>query len=132
MQKSDCIISQAEESNIILFSLWTQPLPGRTWVCGRDDGTKEEAVGVVELVRQLSDHLHQLDHAVHQVPVRRRRGTHCTAAPETAVTASHMFISRGFSPDHEAGDGGAQECIGYDGAQVPEEVSLEEESGELS
>lgn len=42
---------------------------GHAWVCGRDDGTEEEAVRVVELVSQLSDHLHQLHHAVHQVPV---------------------------------------------------------------
>lgn len=44
-----------------------------TRVRGRDDGAKEEAVGVVELVRQLSNHLHQFDHAVHQVPSVKRR-----------------------------------------------------------
>lgn len=44
-----------------------------TWVCGRDDGTKEKAVSVVELVGQLSDHLHQFDHAVHQVPAEQSR-----------------------------------------------------------
>lgn len=31
-----------------------------------------------------------------------------------------------YSPDDETGDGGAQEGVGDDGAQVPEEVSLEE------
>lgn len=41
-----------------------------TGVRGRDDGAEEEAVGVVELVVQLSDHLHQFDHAVHQIPGR--------------------------------------------------------------
>lgn len=39
-----------------------------TGVRGRDDGAEKEAVGVVELVVQLSDHLHQFDHAVHQIP----------------------------------------------------------------
>jgi len=33
----------------------------------------------------------------------------------------------GSSPDNKTRDGGAQERIRYDGAQVPEEVSLEEE-----
>lgn len=45
-----------------------------TGVRGRDDGTEEEAVGVVELVVQLSDHLHQFDHAVHQIPGRGAAG----------------------------------------------------------
>lgn len=40
----------------------------RTRICGRDNGTEEKAIGVVELVSQLSDHLHQFDHAVHQIP----------------------------------------------------------------
>lgn len=38
-----------------------------TRVCGRYDGTKEKAVSVVELVSQLSNHLHQFDHTVHQI-----------------------------------------------------------------
>lgn len=66
----------------------------RHWVRGRDDGAKEKAVSVVKLPRQLTHRLHQLDHAVHQVP------------------------------DNETGDGGAEEGVGDDGPQVPEEVSL--------
>lgn len=45
-----------------------------TRVCGRDDGAEEEAVGVVELVSQLSGQLHQPDHAVHQVPKAKQGG----------------------------------------------------------
>lgn len=55
-----------------------------TRVCGRDDGAKEKAVGVVEPVGQLSRQIHQSDHAVHQVPAvkhgrassSRTQGTH--------------------------------------------------------
>lgn len=43
-----------------------------TWVCGRDNSTKEKAIGVVELVSQLPGHLHQFDHTVHQVPAEVR------------------------------------------------------------
>lgn len=46
----------------------------RTRVCGRDNGTKEKAVSVVELVSQLSDHLHQFDDTVHQIPEDGRPG----------------------------------------------------------
>lgn len=39
-----------------------------TGIRGGDDGAKEQAVGVVELVAQLSHNLHQFHHAVHQIP----------------------------------------------------------------
>lgn len=45
----------------------------RTRVCGRNDGTKEKAVRVVELVGQLSDGFHQRHHAVHHVPADRHQ-----------------------------------------------------------
>lgn len=59
-----------------------------TWVRGRDDGTKEKAVGVVELVSELSDHLHQLDHAVHQVPADGGRETRDPQAHNRSITKS--------------------------------------------
>lgn len=34
------------------------------------------------------------------------------------------------SPDNKAWDGSAEKRIGYDGAQIPEEVSLEKEEGD--
>ena len=40
-----------------------------TWVSGGDDCSKEQAVRVVELISQLTYGLHQLHHAVHQIPV---------------------------------------------------------------
>lgn len=41
-----------------------------TWVSGGDDGSKEETVGVVKFVSELTHDLHQLHHAVHEVPAR--------------------------------------------------------------
>lgn len=60
-----------------------------TRVCGGDDGTKEKAVGVVELVSQLSSHLHQFDHAVHQVPnVKQGRVSSSTRQAKHVVIIS--------------------------------------------
>jgi len=38
-----------------------------TWICGRYNGTEEEAVRVVELVSQLTQDLHQFHHTIHEV-----------------------------------------------------------------
>lgn len=92
--------------------------PRLTRVCGRDDGAEEEAVGVVELVRQLSGHLHQPDHAVHQVP-NVKQGQRVI----TGQTRGE-YLRGGDSPDDEAGDGRAQKGVGEDGAQVAEKESL--------
>lgn len=102
-----------------------------TWVRGGDDGTEEKAVGVIELVSQLSDHLHQFDHAVHQIPGGGDIKTDMiltTEAPGFKLTAHGAEGER--SPDDKTWDGSAKKCVGYDGAQVPEEVSLENEGGE--
>lgn len=40
----------------------------QTWVCGRDDGSKEQAVGEEEVSAQLSHLLHQHHAAIHQQP----------------------------------------------------------------
>lgn len=69
--------------------------------------------------------MHQFDHAVHQVTANRRKGSGQRAdnqsSPLRDVTIKlHL-------PNNKTRDGSAQKCIGYDGAQVPEEVSLEEE-----
>lgn len=66
-------------TNTTLNSMSSHTCRTTTWealrhtrVCGRDDGTKVEAVSVVEFVCQLSNRLHQLHHAIHQVPNVKR------------------------------------------------------------
>lgn len=70
-------------------STTTGAAPRLTRVCGRDDGAKEKAVGVVELVSQLSSHHHQFDHAVHQVPnVKQGRVSSSTPQARQVVNIS--------------------------------------------
>lgn len=48
----------------------TKPKMPNTWVGGRDNGSEEETVCVVEFVRELPHELHELHHTVHEISVR--------------------------------------------------------------
>lgn len=102
-----------------------------TWVCGRDDGPEEEAVGEEEISPELPDDLHEGHKPVHDQPGRRRRRLSSKAgseemkqgAEEGGVNGSDWH-RRERSPDNEAGNDGSHEGVGQDGADVSEEMSL--------
>lgn len=96
-----------------------------TGIRGGDDGAKEQAVGVVELVAQLSDHLHQFHHAVHKIPGGGATGKQVSKRFSEHEATLENRRPAGHSPDDKTGEGGAKEGIGEDGAKVPEEVSLQ-------
>lgn len=76
----------------LMHAVLLPPARGHAWVRGRDDGAKEKAVSVVKLPRQLTHCLHQLDHAVHQVPAEGTGMTRQSRSSKPKVM-SHLALT---------------------------------------
>lgn len=83
---------------ILITAQFKKRMSVQTWVCGRDDGSKKQAVSEEEVSVQLPHLLHQRHAAIHQQPEggtehpRKRLRLYCRRGRLNAsVTAAYEF-----------------------------------------
>lgn len=96
--RKDCLTTPPWRLDTTSRDYWTAAL---TWVCGRDDGPKEEAVSEVKISTKLTHSFHEPHKAVHDQPTeikdvhnRQQRPSVCVCEADYSESKPTRWWSR--------------------------------------